>query len=128
VRLLLDTHTFIWFIEGHSNLSSLAKNLIEDPENQRLLSIASLWEIAIKTSLGRLNLNASIQQLVDIHVYGNAIALLPINPSCLDSLTNMVFYHKDPFDRLIIAQAMVEKLTIVSKDSLFGGYDVDCVW
>jgi PIN domain nuclease of toxin-antitoxin system len=128
VRLLLDTHTFIWFIEGHSNLSLLAKNLIEDPENERLLSIASLWEIVIKTSLGRLNLNASIQQLVDIHVYGNAIALLPISPSCLDSLANMVFYHKDPFDRLIIAQAMVEKLTIVGKDSLFGGYDVDCVW
>jgi PIN domain nuclease of toxin-antitoxin system len=128
VRLLLDTHTFIWFIEGNPELSGLAKKLIEDPENDRLLSIASLWEIAIKTSLGRLNLNASIQQLVDNHVYGNAIALLPITSSCLDCLTNLAFYHKDPFDRLIIAQAMVEKLTIVGKDSLFGGYDVDCVW
>lgn len=128
MRLLLDTHTFIWFIEGHSDLSHLAKNLIEDPENERLLSIASLWEIAIKTSLRRLNLNASIEQLVDNHVYGNAIALLPITPSCLDRLANMAFYHKDPFDRLIIAQAMDEKLIIVSKDCLFRGYDVDCVW
>lgn len=128
MRLLLDTHTFIWFIEGHPDLSDLAKSLIEDPENERLLSIASLWEIAIKTSLGRINLNMSIQQLVENHVYGNAIALLPIAPSCLDSLANLAFYHKDPFDRLIIAQAMVEELTIVSKDGLFDGYDVDCVW
>ncbi|MDD2662093.1 type II toxin-antitoxin system VapC family toxin [Methylobacter sp. Wu8] len=128
MRLLLDTHTFIWFIEGHPDLSALAKNLIEDPKNERFLSIASLWEIAIKTSLGRLNLNPSIQQLVDDHVYGNAIDLLPIAPSCLDRLANLVFYHKDPFDRLIIAQAMVEKLTIVGKDGLFAGYDVDCVW
>jgi len=94
VRLLLDTHTFIWFIEGNPELSGLAKNLIEDPENERLLSIASLWEIAIKTSLGRLNLNASIQQLVDNHVYGNAIALLPITSSCLDCLTNLAFIIK----------------------------------
>ncbi len=128
MRLLLDTHTFIWFIAGNPELSDLAKSLIEEPENERLLSIASLWEIAIKTSLGRLNLNASIQQLVDNHVYGNAIALLPISPSCLDRLAKMAFYHKDPFDRLIIAQAMGEQLTIVSKDGLFGGYDVDCVW
>lgn len=128
MRLLLDTHAFIWFIEGHADLSDLAKSLIEDPENERLLSIASLWEIAIKTSLGRLNLNMSIQQLVENHVYGNAIALPPIVPSCLDHLANLAFYHKDPFDRLIIAQAMVEKLTIVSKDGLFDGYDVDCVW
>jgi PIN domain nuclease of toxin-antitoxin system len=126
--LLLDTHTFIWFIEGNPELSDLAKSLIEDPENERLLSIASLWEIAIKTSLGRLNLKASIQQLVDNHVYGNAIALLPIAPNCLDRLANLAFHHKDPFDRLIIAQAMVEKLTIVSKDGLFTNYDVDCVW
>ena len=83
MRLLLDTHTFIWFIEGNPELSNSAKSLIEDSENERLLSIASLWEIAIKTSLGRLNLNTNIQQLVDNHVYGNAIALLPIAPSCL---------------------------------------------
>ena len=128
MKLLLDTHNFIWFIEGNPELSSLAKNLIEDSENERLLSIASLWEIAIKTSLGRLNLNATIQQLVDNHVYGNAIALLPITANCLDCLAKLAFYHKDPFDRLIIAQAMVEKLTIVGKDGLFADYDVDCIW
>lgn len=128
MRLLLDTHTFIWFIEGNNKLSNIAKSLIERRENERFLSIASLWEIAIKTSLGRLNLNASIQQLVDNHVYGNAVNLLPISPNCLDQLTNLSFFHKDPFDRVIIAQAMAENLTIVSKDDFFGSYNVDCIW
>lgn len=78
MKLLLDTHTFLWFIEGNLNLSDVARSLIEDQENQRFLSIASLWEMSIKVSIGKLELKMTFTELVDREVYGNAIKLLDI--------------------------------------------------
>jgi PIN domain nuclease of toxin-antitoxin system len=128
VRLLLDTHTFLWFIEGNLNLSDTARNLIEDEGNQRFLSIASLWEISIKISLGKLELGMKITELVTQQVYGNAIDVLEIQSGHLDELTEMPFHHKDPFDRLIIAQSIVENMAVVSKDSAFRSYPVRLWW
>ncbi len=128
MKLLLDTHTFIWFIEGNENLSDYARGLIELSDNQRFLSIVSLWEMTIKKSIGKLELYMDIQTLIETHVYQNAIEILPINPSALVILQNLPFYHKDPFDRLLISQSMAENLILLSRDENFASYAVKCLW
>lgn len=128
MKLLLDTHTFLWFIEGSLNLSDTARTLIEDQENQRLLSIASLWEMSIKVSIGKLTLGMSISELIEREVYGNAIELLEIQPEHLDELVALPFHHKDPFDRLMIAQSLAENIPLVTKDNAFERYSVNLLW
>jgi PIN domain nuclease of toxin-antitoxin system len=128
MKLLLDTHTFLWFIEGNLNLSDIARGLIEDQKSQRFLSVASLWEIAIKASIGKLELGMAFTELVKHEVYGNAIELLEIQPEHLDELAKLPFYHKDPFDRLMIAQSLAESIPVVTKDSAFGTYPVTILW
>ena len=128
MRLLLDTHTFLWFIGGDAALSLYARQLIEDRTNERLLSIASLWEMAIKASLGRLTLTLSFTDLVAEHVHENEIALFGILPHHLDTLTTLPFYHKDPFDRIIIAQSRAENIPILSRDPAFDDYAVRRLW
>lgn len=97
MRLLLDTHTFLWFIDGNPKLSDYARQLIEELKNERLLSVASLWEMSIKSSLSKLKLPLPFTKLVAEHVYGNAIELLHITPDHLDVLRTLPFHHKDPF-------------------------------
>jgi PIN domain nuclease of toxin-antitoxin system len=128
MRLLLDTHTFLWFIEGSLNLSDVARNLIEDQANQRFLSVASLWEMSIKVSIGKLELGMTFTELVKREVYGNAIELLEIQPEHLDELAKLPFHHKDPFDRLMIAQSLAEGIPIVTKDAAFRSYPVSLLW
>lgn len=128
MKLLLDTHTFLWFIQGNFNLSDAARDLIENPENERFLSVASLWEMAIKVSIGKLALEMTLTELVSSQIYDNAIKLLGIQPEHLDELSKLPFHHKDPFDRLIIAQSLAEKIPIVTKDSAFGGYSITILW
>ena len=128
MKLLLDTHAFLWFIEGNQNLSLTAKNAIESPTNQRYLSIASLWEIAIKVSIGKLEICMNLTELVNREVYGNAINLLEIQSQHLDILAALPFHHKDPFDRLILAQGLTEKMPIITKDNLFANYPVTLIW
>jgi PIN domain nuclease of toxin-antitoxin system len=128
MRLLLDTHTFLWFIEGSLNLSNAARIVIEDQGNQKYLSIASLWEMSIKMSMGKLELEMPFTELVKREIYGNAIDLLQIKPNHLDELAKLAFHHKDPFDRLMISQALAENMTIVTKDGTFGSYPVRLLW
>ncbi|AFY86875.1 type II toxin-antitoxin system VapC family toxin [Chroococcidiopsis thermalis] len=124
MRILLDTHSFLWFIEGSPNLSNIARSAIEDRKNQRFLSVASLWEMSIKVSIGKLELEMTFAELVQREVYGNAIELLEIQPEHLDELAKLPFHHKDPFDRLIIAQSLAECIPVVTKDEIFGSYPV----
>ena len=128
MKLLLDTHTFLWFIGGNLNLSDTAKNTIENATNQRFISIATLWEISIKVSIGKLKLGLAFTELAEREVYGNAIEILEISSEHLDELVKLPFHHKDPFDRLIIAQSLVEKMTLVSKDAAFPSYPVKLLW
>jgi PIN domain nuclease of toxin-antitoxin system len=128
VRLLLDTHAFLWFIQGSQNLSETARNLIEDQENQKLLSIASLWEMSIKVSIGKLDLGMTIAELLSREVDGNGFELLAIHANHLDELTKLVFHHKDPFDRLMIAQALAERMPVITRDEAFGRYPVLLLW
>jgi PIN domain nuclease of toxin-antitoxin system len=128
VRLLLDTHAFLWFISGSDKLSAHAKRLIEDTGNERYLSVASLWEMAIKVSLGQLKVPLPLTRLVREHVVGNAIEVLAIEAEHLDEQRRLPFHHRDPFDRLIIAQATVEEMKVVSRDEAFAAYEIRCTW
>jgi PIN domain nuclease of toxin-antitoxin system len=122
VRFLLDTHTFLWFIGGSPNLSSQARQLIEDAGNERLISIASLWEMSIKASLGKLKLNLSFPDMVREHISGNSMKLLHISPDHLDIVRTLPFHHKDPFDRLLIAQSLSKNILVLSRDQVFDDY------
>ena len=99
---LIDTNTFLWFISGDSRLSHTAKTLILEIDNEILLSIASLWEIAIKMSIGKLELSMSYEDLLSAQIEDNEIKLLPIEKNHLKELVRLPFYNRDPFDRLII--------------------------
>ncbi|MGC1307733.1 MAG: type II toxin-antitoxin system VapC family toxin [Phormidesmis sp.] len=128
MRLLLDTHTFLWFIQGNESLSESAIISIENPANQKLISTASLWEIAIKVSIGKLEIKMSMSELVERQVLGNTLDILSIAPEHLNVLTKLPFHHKDPFDRLIIAQSMAEDIPILSKDKAFRNYPAQLLW
>lgn len=126
MRQLLDTHSFIWFITGNPRITFEIRSQIENNEN--LLSIASVWEIAIKSSLGKLNLGMSISTLVEQQVIANGIELLSITTKHLTVVATLPLHHRDPFDRLLIAQSMVETLPIVGADSVFEAYPVQRLW
>ena len=128
MRILLDTHTLIWFFAGNSQLSATARILIEDEDNHRLVSIASIWEMAIKESKGHLNLSVPFEDYIGQKLSLENFNLLNINLEHLNAIVTMPFHHKDPFDRLLIAQSMVEEIPILSKDSAFDAYSINRIW
>jgi PIN domain nuclease of toxin-antitoxin system len=128
MRVLLDTHVLIWLVEGDKNLSTVARSAIEDEDNSLYLSIASLWEITIKLSLGKLDLQLSVDEMVESFLIPGGIQILQIETSHLSILRDLPLYHRDPFDRLIIAQAKSEKMTLISADGVFDKYGVDLLW
>ncbi|CAN5515280.1 MAG: type II toxin-antitoxin system VapC family toxin [Rubrobacteraceae bacterium] len=128
MRLLLDTHTFLWFIGGNDDLSGYARSLIEDTGNERLLSVASLWEMAIKKSLGKLKLDLPFPEMVEREIRGNAIEVLDMLPKHLDEMVKLPFHHRDPFDRLIIAQSLSESAPVIGRDEAFDEYPVELLW
>jgi len=128
VNLLLDTHTFLWFIAGDSNLSKTARAAIEDENNSRYLSVASLWEIAIKVSIEKLELSEPFETLIPEQLAENGIELLDISVEHTALVASMLFHHRDPFDRLIAAQANVERMALVSADEVFDAYEVTRLW
>ena len=124
MKLLLDTHIFLWFIIGSPNLSTPARELIEDVANEKFVSAASLWEIAIKSSLGKLSLSAPFAELIPQQLSLNGFELLHIEIDHAAIVATLPFHHRDPFDRLLIAQSMVEKMPIVSVDAMFDAYPI----
>ncbi len=128
MRVLLDTHALLYFIRGDPALSSYARQVIESRDNECVLSVASLWEMAIKCSLGKLTLAMPFTELVSDHVVGNDMVLLHVAPEHLDLITKLPFHHKDPFDRLIIAQGLVEDIPILSNDKTFDRYGIKRLW
>ena len=124
MKLLLDTHIFLWFIMGSLTLSTPARDLIEDEANEKFLSVASLWEIAIKYSLGKLSLSAPFDKLIPHQLSLNGFELLNISMDHVTMVATLPFHHRDPFDRLLIAQAAVEKMPIVSIDAVFDAYSI----
>jgi PIN domain nuclease of toxin-antitoxin system len=127
MKFLLDTHTFIWWDSDPSKLSQHALELLKDKDNLRLLSVVSLWEIQIKHQLGKLTLNKTLGEIVTTQ-QNNFIEILLINVSHILALDSLSIYHKDPFDRLLIAQANIENAVLISCDSIFANYSVKVEW
>ena len=127
MKLLLDTHAFLWFINDDPKLSNHLKEIIEDTNNISYLSVASLWEMSIKFNLGKLTLNPNYEKFVEREVTTSTIQLLNIELEHLRINATIPFHHKDPFDRLIIAQSMAEDIPIVSVDSAFDKYAVNLI-
>lgn len=128
MKVLLDTHSFLWFIAGDVQLDSYARRLIEDLSNERYLSVASIWEITIKSSLGRLTVPMPPSTLIREHTWANAINLLRLKPEHFDVLHGLPYHHKDPFDRILIAQAIEEEMVLITKDQAIGAYNVQIEW
>jgi PIN domain nuclease of toxin-antitoxin system len=125
--LLLDTHAFIWFVNGDNQLPDKSINLIKKLDNKCHISVASIWEIAIKLSIGKLDLNDKFEEIAKI-MKQNHIELLPITFEHIQKLLTLDFHHRDPFDRIIISQWLVEKLTIITKDENFPKYNIKTIW
>ena len=128
MKLLLDTHTFLWFIAGDSKLSFEACSLIEDSANEKFVSVVSLWEIAIKYSLGRLNLTDKFENLFPNQLNINGFENLAIENEHFYEFIKLPQHHSDPFDRLLIAQTIAEKMSIISIDTAFDSYPVNRLW
>ena len=125
---LIDTITFLWFITDHTGISSHAENLIQQPDNPIYLSVGSVWEMSIKVSLNRLEMPTPFNEFVDSQLIENRIALLPIRTDHTAKLISLPFHHQDPFDRLLVAQALHEGYTLISKDEVFDEYGVNREW
>jgi PIN domain nuclease of toxin-antitoxin system len=128
MKLILDTHSFLYFIEGSPRLSTPARALIEDLNNDKLISKASLWEMAIKVSIGKLTLAHSFEILIPQQIADNGFDLLNIEMEHVCVVANLPFHHRDPFDRLLIAQSMAEDFPIVSNDTKFDEYHIQRLW
>ncbi len=122
MEILLDTHILLWHLTDNPNLSREKSDLIENPSNSIFFSMASLWEIAIKTSIGKLTVTAPIENLVPIEVQ-----ILQINIPHLKIMQSLPFHHKDPFDRLIISQAIAENLVLMTDDEKFKYYNIHLI-
>jgi PIN domain nuclease of toxin-antitoxin system len=128
MKLLLDAHALLWFLADDPQLSTAAKAALLDPANERWLSPISLLEIALKARLGKLTLSAPFGQLFPAQLAANRIRLLPVEPRHIEPLTTLPFHHKDPFDRLIAATSVVEKLALISADAVLDAYGVTRIW
>ncbi|MDZ8223651.1 MULTISPECIES: type II toxin-antitoxin system VapC family toxin [unclassified Nostoc] len=128
MRLLLDTHTFIWYVTDNSRLSNQVVELINNENNEILLSIASLWEIAIKQNLGKLSFNQPFEIFITQQLNLNDFRLLDIKISHVTVVATLPLHHRDPFDRILIAQSVVENIPLLSADKIFDAYPIRRVW
>lgn len=128
MKLLLDSHAFIWWSSEPEKLSSRARTGFEDSNNVLLLSVASVWEMQIKLQLGKLKLVAPLRTLIENQQRNNGLQILRIDIEHAFTLDTLPLHHKDPFDRMLIAQANTEELFVVSKDEIFKAYPVKLLW
>ncbi len=128
MNYLLDTHTFIWWAIEPEKLPEKVVGLLESSDNGVFLSIASIWEMQIKIHLKKLSLPLPLSDLVSQQCTTNHIDLLPIEPSHIYALEHLPFHHKDPFDRILIAQSFITSFLFISKDAKFEPYPITCIW
>ncbi|MCL2765503.1 MAG: type II toxin-antitoxin system VapC family toxin [Treponema sp.] len=126
-RYLLDTHSAIWFFNGDNSLSETAKKIIFNTSNIKYVSIVSAWEIAIKVSLGKLEFSGKVAGFI-YDIERNGFILAPIKPTHLSTLENLPMIHRDPFDRLLIATAIAENMTLITVDENIVKYEVSQIW
>ncbi|MCK6626755.1 MAG: type II toxin-antitoxin system VapC family toxin [Anaerolineae bacterium] len=128
MKLLLDTHTFIWWDSDPAKLSTQVLALCNDPANTLLLSVASVWEMQIKAQLGKLTFARPLTDLISQQQQTNHLQVLDVSLSHVLALDGLPTVHKDPFDRLLIAQANIEGAALLSRDPVFAEYPVSCLW
>ncbi len=128
MRTLLDTHAFLWWVIDSPELSQSARSVMGDSTNELYLSAASGWEIAIKTKLGRLEIAGDPEKLIPEQMVLNAISGLPVQMSHALHVFQLPDLHRDPFDRILIAQARLEEIPIITRDSAISQYDVETIW
>lgn len=126
--LLLDTHTFLWQCSDPEKISKTALRSMDSQKSSLWVSVASLWEIGILISLNRIKLDVSIRRLVEQSLRDAGVSVIPIEPNHIDELVSLPFFHRDPFDRLIIAQAKSMRATVVGKDDVFDRYGIERIW
>jgi PIN domain nuclease of toxin-antitoxin system len=128
MKVLLDTHAFLWLISGDDRLSETAQKTFLNPGNILFFSAASLWEICIKMSLGKLSLKSGWLKTIEDEMKINAIQWLSIEMTHCVKLINLPFHHRDPFDRMLVAQAMVDDMQLLSRDTRLSSYEIKCIW
>lgn len=128
MRVLLDTHTFLWWIEGNRRLSRPAKSLIADETTEVLVSAASVWEIAIKIRLGKLSVQPGVGPAIAAEIDAQGFLPFDITPAHAQLAGTLPMRHRDPFDRMLVAQALSGGLPLVSNDELFDDYGVSRIW
>ncbi len=128
MKYLLDTHTLLWIVTDSPKLSKKAKKLYLETDNLIFFSLASVWELAIKSSLGKIEFERSLEDLVEEHVKKNNIQILNIELPHLLRIEQLPFHHRDPFDRLLISQQIENNLSIISCDKVFDLYEVNRIW
>lgn len=128
MRALLDAHVFIWWAIQKERLSPTAIRLCEDGNNDLFLSIVSLWEMQLKIQLGKLQFKLPLNDLIEAQQRINGLRLLPIRPQHIYALSQLPFHHKDPFDRLLVAQAITESLPLISADPTLSAYRAQILW
>jgi len=128
VRLLLDTHTLIWWALSPEKLSNRVLTQLSDPENTLLLSLVSVWEMQIKLQLGKLTLNLPLPELIESQRQVNGLQILEVELTHIWKLADLPNQHRDPFDRLLAAQSLVEHLPLVNVDTIFDTYQVERLW
>ena len=128
MRLLLDTHTFLWFVWGDPKLSRVARDHIEDPANRKWVSTASMWEIAIKVAAGKLSLARPLDEFLTLHVEENGFRTLTIRRAHVLRTAALPLHHRDPFDRMLVAQSLVEDMALLSADPALEAYGITRPW
>lgn len=125
---MLDTHALVWSVANSPRLSPMARDLMDDSAIAKLVSIASLWEVAIKVQLGKLEFGMEFDALVGLIEDERLATFLPIRPAHLKHLQYLEMHHRDPFDRMLVAQAMSENLPLVSGDASLDAYGIRRLW
>ena len=128
MRLLLDTHTLLWAVENPGKLSVPALTALQDPANDRLLSAATIWELAIKLGQKKIQFSLPFRSWMEAAIADLKLSVLPISIECAERQSNLPAHHKDPFDRLLIAQSLVEAIPIVTVDTAFDAYSISRIW
>lgn len=129
MKVLLDTHAFLWWIGDDPSLSKMARQVIGDAESEVYLSAVSVWEMAIKARTGKLKVfSGDLEQFINQHIRGNAFQPLPITLRHSARVHTLSNHHRDPFDQMLVAQSQVEQLPIISADKMIHSYDVDIIW
>ena len=128
MKLLLDTHTFIWWDNEPEKLSQKVNDFLLDNTNEIILSVVSVWEMQIKIQLGKFKLKLPLQEIIESQQKTNNIYILPIELKHVLALSNLPAHHRDPFDRLLVTQSNIEDANLVSKDPIFANYPVKVLW